>query len=348
MEKTSYLLSALLMASISLCSNAVNLVNQSETGMPRLISGNFVDFGIQNKDTVLTLDCQEFSTDPKTSLFYADFRNTLEITFEAQINTNLTEQVFICKEGTHYNESAGIMVGFDPTVERIFAEITDSSGKEHRIWAGERILPGEWIKIKIKGIAQDDFQTSSLNLSVSADGEKWDESTLDYAGPVMPSMASRWVIGRGYPGGYPNSLQVRKGALRNLSISGVGRQHHKGENPIFTDRLTADPACTVIGDRLYAFVGEDCAAPGGWFTMPHWVAYSTKDMKNWECHGVVLKASDFPYANPNGAWAGQGVERNGKVYHYVTLDDTRNGSHAVDVALSNNPLGPYDATMLDR
>lgn len=312
------------------------------------IHGGFTDFGIQNPDTVLTLDCNEFFTDPKTSLFYADFRTSLDLAFDAQINTSLTEQVFLCKEGTRYNEAAGIMVGFDPTVERIFAEITDSEGAQHRIWAGEKVEKGQWLNIKVKGASDEDLTKSVLTLSVSEDGNNRDVASVDYPGPVMPSMASRWVIGRGYPGGFPNSLQVRKGAIRNLSVSGTGRNRRAAENPIFTDRFTADPACTVIGDRLYAFVGEDCAAPGGWFTMPHWVAYSTKDMKNWDYHGVVLKADDFPYANPSGAWAGQVVERNGKFYYYVTLDDMRNGRHAIDVAVADNPLGPYIPARLDR
>lgn len=314
----------------------------------RIISGDFQDFGILNCDTVLSLDCNEFFTDPKTVLFYADFRKTLDLSFDAQVNANLTEQVFICKEGTRYNESAGIMVGFDPCTEQIFAEITDSEGKTHRIMTGEKPRPGQWLNIKVKGEADEALNNSSMKLSVSADGKKWEDATIEYSGPVMPAMASRWVIGRGYPGGFPNSLQVRKGAIKKLTISGSGRERLAGENPIFTDRFTADPACTVVGERLYAFVGEDQAVPGGWFTMPHWVAYSTKDMKDWECHGVVLKAADFPYANPNGAWAGQVVERNGRFYYYVTLDDMHNGRHAIDVAVADNPLGPYVPARLDR
>ncbi len=348
MKKKTLVFSTLILA-MSLCCQSQSTATTIANGSSPIIKGDFKDFGIQNPDTLLTLDCNEFFTDPKTSLFYADFRKSFDMAFDAQVNTNLTEQVFVCKEGTRYNPSAGIMVGFDPSTERIFAEITDSDGELHRIFAGEKIQPGQWLKVKVNGVADDNLANSRLTLSVSADeGKNWDEISLDYSGPVLPSMASRWVIGRGYPGGYPNSLQVRKGAIRDLSISGTGRERQAGENPIFTDRLTADPACTVIGDRLYAFVGEDCAAPGGWFTMPHWVAYSTKDMKNWECHGVVLKAADFPYASPNGAWAGQVIERNGKFYYYVTLDDMRNGRHAIDVAIADNPLGPYVPARLDR
>ncbi|MDE6795330.1 MAG: family 43 glycosylhydrolase [Muribaculaceae bacterium] len=319
------------------------------------------DFGINNADTVLALDCNEFFTDPKTVLFYADFRKELDLSFDVKLNTNITEQVFLCKEGNRDNPSAGIMVGFDPGPEKIFAEICDADGQPHRIWAGDKVELGKWMNVRVKGNADSECQNSTLTLSVSELSDPSEPSvtsaglisdgkvgSVSYSGPVMPLAASRWVIGRGYPGGFPNSLQVRRGELRNLTINGVGRERKDGQNPIFTDRLTADPACTVIGDRLYAFVGEDCADPDGWFNMPHWVAYSTSDMKNWECHGVVLKASDFPYANPYGAWAGQVVERNGKYYYYVTLDDTRNGRHAIDVAVADSPTGPYIPARLDR
>lgn len=64
-------------------------------------------------------------------------------------------------------------------------------------------------------------------------------------------------------------------------------------------------------------------------------------MVNWTNHGVVMRAADFPHANPYGAWAAQMVERDGKYYFYVTLDDTRNGKHMIDVAVSDSPTGPY-------
>ncbi len=348
MMKHIFLFSALLLVATNMYSQHISTDAEDAMRKCRRPKGEFIDFGIQNADTILTLDCNEFVSDPKTSLFYEDFRKSLEITFEAQINTYNTEQVFVCKEGTHYNDTAGIMIGYDPGSMCVFAEVVDSEGKQHRIFAGENPKPGQWIKVEVKGISDQNMHNSKLTLSVSHDGKNRHEASVIYPGPVMPALASRWVIGRGYPGGFPNSLQVRKGIIRNLSISGEGRKQLKGENPIFTDRFTADPACTVIGDRLYAYVGEDCAAPGGWFTMPQWVAYSTKDMKNWDYHGAVLKAADFPYANPNGAWAGQVVERNGKFYYYVTLDDMRNGRHAIDVAVADNPLGPYKPARPDR
>jgi hypothetical protein len=52
------------------------------------------------------------------------------------------------------------------------------------------------------------------------------------------------------------------GEIARLKISAMGFERKKGENPIFGDRFTADPACTVVGDRIYAYVGEDRADVG--------------------------------------------------------------------------------------
>lgn len=348
MKKSTILLNALLLSMTSLAATAHDSSCLVPDNANKSITlGDFHDFGICNQDTILSLDCNEYATDPNNPLFYSDFRTQLNIEFDIRLNTANTEQVVLCKEGTRYHDAAGIMIGYDPGPEQIFLEITGADGKLRRLWAGDKVKLGEWMRVSVCGNAKDD-DISQIVLSVSAEGKEPQIASMEYPGPVIPSLASRWVIGRGYPGGFPNSLQVRKGDLRSLKIGGSGREHKQGQNPIFTDRFTADPACTVIGDRLYAFVGEDAAQPGGWFTMPHWVAYSTNDMKNWECHGIVLKASDFPYANPYGAWAGQVVERNGKFYYYVTLDDTRNCRHAIDVAVADSPMGPYIPARLDR
>jgi beta-xylosidase len=88
-------------------------------------------------------------------------------------------------------------------------------------------------------------------------------------------------------------------------------------------------------------VGEDKAGPGGWFNMPHWLCYSSTDMKHWTAHGPVLKSDDFPYATPGSAWAAQMVEKDGKYYFYVTLDRKDKREHAIDVAVSNSPTGPF-------
>ena len=54
-----------------------------------------------------------------------------------------------------------------------------------------------------------------------------------------------------------------------------------GSNPIFRDTFTADPSTLVVGDTLYCYTGHDRAVGRQFFTMPDWLCYSTKDMKNW-------------------------------------------------------------------
>ena len=57
-------------------------------------------------------------------------------------------------------------------------------------------------------------------------------------------------------------------------------------------------------------------------------------MVNWTNHGVVMRAADFPHANPYGAWAAQMVERDGKCYFYIS-------PVGVIVLESESPYGPF-------
>lgn len=306
------------------------------------VAGGMCNFGFEKQDTVLSLDCNEYAVSSNDGLFYSDLRSAWEISMRVKCTMNLTEQSFLCKEGGRGDLYADLTIGFDPGPEKFFAEIKDSAGDLHRIFVGEKVTLGEWYDLYAASAYTAASDSSALTLSiVSPDGKKA-ENKVVYPGYALPYRASRWVIGRGFPGGFPNSLQVRKGGLSGLSIKGEGLPHKAGENPLLTDRFTADPAALVVGDRIYLYVGEDCAAPGGWFTMPHWVVYSSDNMKDWTCHGEVLRAGDFPHANPNGAWAAQVVEKDGKFFFYVTLDDTRNGQHMIDVAVGDSPLGPFE------
>lgn len=305
------------------------------------LSGTWKDFGVNNNDTTITLNCQELAINANTPLFYADFRDNFVVESDIRLNTHVTEQAFLCKEGRPGEMAADLTIGFDPGEERIFAEIKDKDRNLHRIQAGDKVEMGKWYNVKVSGKSNREKGKSHMTLTVTPENGETSYASIDYDGYAMPYHVGRWVVGHGFPGGFPNSLQVRDGGIRNLTISGNGLDRIPGQNPIFTDRFTADPACTVVGYRLYAYVGEDMAAPGGWFTMPHWVVYSTSDMKEWECHGPVLEAKAFPNANPYGAWAAQMVEKDGKYYYYVTLDDMRNGKHMIDVAVGDSPTGPF-------
>lgn len=316
-----------------------------------VVTGDFRDFGLCRPDTVVTLDCGELKTDNRNPLFYADYRDGVEVAFNVRFNTFLTEQAVVCREATPGSKIGTLTVGYDPGSEKIFAEVMQSDGTPCRIVAGPDVTDSRTYAVRVKSLAQprvgNSNVTSLLTLNVypadtPADSVlKENNNSATYNGDALPYLPGNWIVGHGYPGGFPNSLQLRKGEVSDLAIKCIGRAHATGSNPLFTDRFTADPAGLVTNGRMYLYVGEDCAAPGGWFSMPHWVAYSTDDMVNWVCHGRVLAAADFPHSNPNGAWAAQVVEKDGKCYFYVTLDDVRNGEHKIDVAVGDSPLGPF-------
>lgn len=226
-----------------------------------IVKGDWHDFGVENPDTVLALNCSELVIDANTPLFYADFRDNFTVEADLRLNTRVTEQAFICKEGSKGEVAGDLTVGFDPEEERIFSEIKDESGNLHRIKAGDKLEMGKWYHVRVDARKDAKANASVMTLSVSTEGKDNASESMQYDENALPYRVGRWIVGHGYPGGFPNSLQVRNGDIKNLSISGEGLERIPGQNPIFTDRFTADPACTVVGDRLYAYVGEDMAGP---------------------------------------------------------------------------------------
>lgn len=130
----------------------------------------------------------------------------------------------------------------------------------------------------------------------------------------------------------------------------MAQDHRRGDseipqkfnNPIITDKFTADPAAIVHEDKVYLYVGHDEAAnDANFYDLNEWLVYSSEDMVNWEEHPVPLRATDFKWA-VDDAWAAQVIERNGKFYWYVTVhhDDSHPGK-AIGVAVSESPTGPF-------
>ncbi|WP_394326339.1 family 43 glycosylhydrolase [Pelomonas sp. Root1237] len=115
-----------------------------------------------------------------------------------------------------------------------------------------------------------------------------------------------------------------------------------GANPVLRDRFTADPAPLVVGDTAYLYVGRDEAKGNDFFLMKEWLAYSSKDLRQWTAHGTIMKPTDFKWA-VSDAWAAQVVQRNGRFYFYATVqhNDTQPGK-AIGVAVADNPLGPFN------
>ncbi len=294
------------------------------------------------EETELQLNESDYKLNYNHPLPYADMQKEWTVGAELMCGTLGTEQVFVCKEGkaSHLigkNSLHGdISLGYDNMQRQFFVEVIDRNEEAHRLCAGPEVQVGQWYKVTAH--AQYDTKKEMSTVELTVDGSS---ATLKYPGNALRHNASLWVIGHGFPSNAPNALQVRRGAIRGLEISGSPLPRVPGQNPLFTDRFTADPAFMVVGDKVYAYVGEDCAAPGGWFNMPHWLCYYSSDMKNWTAAGPVLRSDAFPYATSNGAWAGQVVEKEGKYYFYVTLDWKTKREHAIDVAVSDFPTGPF-------
>jgi hypothetical protein len=128
-------------------------------------------------------------------------------------------------------------------------------------------------------------------------------------------------------------------AVSAASVS--ASQPAPASNPIFRDTFTADPAPLVVGDTLYVYVGHDEAQEGQMFNITEWLAYSTKDMRDWTAHGSIMKPTDFAWATGD-AWASQVIERDGKFYFYTTVQHgPPHVGKAVGVAVADHPLGPF-------
>jgi hypothetical protein len=110
----------------------------------------------------------------------------------------------------------------------------------------------------------------------------------------------------------------------------------KGQNPLFTDQFTADPAAMVYNCTFYITCGHDEGQTG--FVMKDWFVLSSTDMVNWT-KKVALKLSDFAWADAN-AWAGQMIVKDGKFYWYVPVAE-RSGAMAIGVAVADSPTGPF-------
>jgi hypothetical protein len=287
---------------------------------------------LKNGECVLTFD---------RPLAYYDLRKSWII--EASLMCNLlgTEQVYLCKEGAGGQLAGDVSIGFDNMHKKYFVEVMCADDVPRRIVAGDDVVTGKWYDVRAQANydIKKDLTTMQIEVKASSVKSFSNPTSISFNGPAIRSDAGMWVIGHGYPGGYPNSLQVLDGAIDEVKISGEALPRVAGQNPLFTDAFTADPAATVVGDRLYLYVGHDNATPGGWFNMPEWLCYSTTDMKNWTAHGPVLAAKDFVSANSWSAWAGQVVEMNGKYYYYVTLD--RKEGHFITVAVGDSPIGPF-------
>lgn len=115
----------------------------------------------------------------------------------------------------------------------------------------------------------------------------------------------------------------------------------QAQNPVITNKYTADPAAMVYKDKVYLYTGHDEASvEKNFYEMNNWLVFSSEDMVNWKEHPVQLKVTDFEWAKAD-AWASQVIERNGKFFWYVAVEHKTIPGKAIGVAVSDNPVGPF-------
>lgn len=115
----------------------------------------------------------------------------------------------------------------------------------------------------------------------------------------------------------------------------------QAQNPVITNKYTADPAAMVYQDKVYLYTGHDVAPlEKNFYEMNEWLVFSSADMVNWKEHPVPLKVTDFEWAKAD-AWASQVIERNGKFYWYVAVEHKTILGKAIGVAVSDSPIGPF-------
>jgi beta-xylosidase len=114
-----------------------------------------------------------------------------------------------------------------------------------------------------------------------------------------------------------------------------------GQNPVITEKYTADPSALVHNNKVYLYVGHDEApAPENRYIMNEWLIYSSDDMVNWKEEAAVPVTSVFDWAQGD-AWASEAIEKNGKFYWYVTVTHKTIHGKSIGVLISDSPTGPY-------
>ncbi|MBD0836801.1 family 43 glycosylhydrolase [Aestuariibaculum suncheonense] len=130
-------------------------------------------------------------------------------------------------------------------------------------------------------------------------------------------------------------------SCKSTKTSAAMQAVEKFNNPIITDKYTADAAAIVHNDKVYLYAGHDQAPNDvNAYRMHEWLVYSSSDMVHWEEHPVPLKPTDFKWAS-GSAWASQVIEHKGKFYWYATVEHGSIHGKAIGVAVSDSPAGPF-------
>ena len=107
------------------------------------------------------------------------------------------------------------------------------------------------------------------------------------------------------------------------------------DNPIITQKYTADPNAIVYNGRVYVYCSHDDNNPDNGFNIVDYTLVSSDDMANWTDHGEVFKVPrDAAWAKQ--AYAPGAAVKNNKIYLYIP-----DGGSQIGVAVADKPEGPF-------
>ena len=108
-----------------------------------------------------------------------------------------------------------------------------------------------------------------------------------------------------------------------------------------------DPAVYVDNDTVYLYTGHDMSTDKevseAAYHIPEYLCYSSKDLREWNYEGVVMKMTDVEWAGDSkSAWASQVIKHDDKYYlYYCSWDKTSRKKQSIGVAVSDSPTGPF-------
>jgi len=105
----------------------------------------------------------------------------------------------------------------------------------------------------------------------------------------------------------------------------------------------ADPHAMFIGNELWVF---PTGGPGGSWAADRFGAFSTRDLRNWQPRGELIRRDQIGWIKDDGApehflWAPGVATRNGKYYLYFSVGPQNPTPSRIGVAVADRPEGPY-------
>lgn len=160
------------------------------------------------------------------------------------------------------------------------------------------------------------------------------------AGTLAIAMVASAVPAALVPADKVSAADTKEITIEKTITSQIGGVDKEGN-----DVYGGDPAILVDGDTVYLYTGHDVATSTGAYQITEWLSYSSKDLKNWEYHGPIMKADQksITWANDSSsAWAAQVAKYGNKYYlYFCTWDKTSAGKQSIGVAVSDSPTGPF-------